>query len=89
MIHDLIFHGQEHRAVDIACTEYRPALSEESWSLGCQESVSRHYSFSILQQRIMANLGIPEARITVIPNAIGDFWFQEREKGVVPIVLTS
>jgi len=32
------------------------------------------------KQRIMAKLGVPEARITVIPNAIGEFWFQSVEK---------
>ena len=42
------------------------------------------------KQHIIANLGVPEARITVTPNAIGDFWFQSADKSPSgrPYVLT-
>jgi glycosyltransferase involved in cell wall biosynthesis len=42
------------------------------------------------KQRIIANLGVPDARITVIPNAIGDFWFQSADKSPSrrPYILT-
>jgi len=42
------------------------------------------------RQHIIARLGIPEARITVIPNAIGEFWFQTVEDKPVarPYILT-
>ncbi len=42
------------------------------------------------KQRIVANLGIPESRITVIPAAIDEFWFQsvERKRSDRPYVLT-
>jgi glycosyltransferase involved in cell wall biosynthesis len=36
------------------------------------------------KQRIIGHLGVPESRISVIPNAIGDFWFERAEKQPVP-----
>lgn len=42
------------------------------------------------KQRIIETLGVPEARITVIPNAVGEFWFQgaERSRSGRPYILT-
>jgi glycosyltransferase involved in cell wall biosynthesis len=42
------------------------------------------------RRRIVADLGVPETRVTVIPNAIGEFWFQNPDKTPLnhPYVLT-
>jgi glycosyltransferase involved in cell wall biosynthesis len=80
VIHDLIFMDRSIEAsisrVQNIGRRYRkilvPIVARRAFHVITVSQYSR--------QRIIADLGIPEGRITVIPNAIGDFWFQSADK---------
>jgi glycosyltransferase involved in cell wall biosynthesis len=90
VVHDLIFMeksiGRSISRIQNAGTHYRrvvvPLVAKKAFHIVTVSEYSK--------QRIIASLGVSETRITVIPNAIGDFWFQSGAKvsSRSPYVLT-
>jgi glycosyltransferase involved in cell wall biosynthesis len=90
VIHDLIFMDKSIEAstsrIQNIGRHYRravvPLVARRAFHIVTVSEYSK--------QGIIANLGIPEAKITVIPNAVGEFWFQsvERSRSDRPYILT-
>lgn len=90
VIHDLIFLDRTvERSVSMVQNVGRlyrqivvPRVARKAFHIVTVSAYSK--------ERITALLGIPESRITVIPNAIGDFWFDHGAKAEVdsPYLLT-
>jgi glycosyltransferase involved in cell wall biosynthesis len=90
VIHDLIFLDKSMQrsisSVQNIGRHYRravvPLVAKKAFHIVTVSEYSK--------QRIIAELGIPEFRITVIPNAIGEFWFERRKKTISdrPYILT-
>ncbi len=80
VVHDLIFMdrslGRSVSRVQNVGAHYRrvvvPMVARRASQIVTVSEHSRH--------RIVTDLGVPESRVTVIPNAIGEFWFQNADK---------
>jgi glycosyltransferase involved in cell wall biosynthesis len=80
VLHDLIFMdkslGRSMSRVQNVGAHYRrvvvPLVARKASQIVTVSEHSRH--------RIISDLGVPESRVTVIPNAIGEFWFQNADK---------